>query len=220
MPGWVKWVRAHMVLVLVHVGSLVPLAMLLRDYATHSLTANPIQDVQLRTGSYALELLVLSLACTPVSRILHRPWIQRLRRPLGLYAFLYATLHLVNYVALEYGFDFTLIGEDLTEKTYIMVGVAAFLALLLLAVTSTRGWMKRLGRNWRRLHWLVYAAGLLSVTHFALQVKSDLSRPVLFGVILAILLIIRLRPVRQSVNYIFTLVRKWNHRGDVVSTGG
>jgi len=187
MPGWVKWVRAHMVLVLVHVGSLVPLAMLLRDYATDSLTANPIQDVQLRTGSYALELLVLSLACTPVSRILHRPWIQRLRRPLGLYAFLYATLHLV---------------------------------MLLLAVTSTRGWMKRLGRNWRRLHWLVYAAGLLSVTHFALQVKSDLSRPVLFGVILAILLIIRLRPVRQSVNYIFTLVRKWNHRGDVVSTGG
>jgi sulfoxide reductase heme-binding subunit YedZ len=184
----------------VHVGSLVPLAMLLWDFLSDRLTANPIQEVQLRTGRYALVLLVLSLASSPVSRVLRLPWIRPLRRPLGLYAFLYAALHLLNFVAVDYGFDPGLIAEGIFEKRYVLLGLAAFLAMLPLAVTSTRGWMKRLGRNWQRLHWLVYLASVLAVAHFALQVKADLSRPVLFGVAVAVLMIARLPAVRRAAS--------------------
>ena len=125
---------------------------------------------------------------------------------------MYAALHLINYIVLDYSFNFTQIGEDLTGKSYIMVGVAAFFVLLSLAVTSNRGWMKRLGRNWQRLHWLVYVASVLAVTHFALQVKSDLSRPILFGIVIAVLLVVRLRVVRQAAGYIITFVHKWTQQ--------
>jgi sulfoxide reductase heme-binding subunit YedZ len=182
----------------VHVGSLVPLAILVWDFATDRLTANPIQEVQLRTGRYSLILLVLSLACSPVSRMLRLRWIQPLRRPLGLYAFMYAGLHLLNFVAIDYGFDPGLIGEEVFEKRYVLPGIVAFLALLPPAVTSTRGWMKRLGRNWKRLHWLVYLASVLAVAHYAMQVKADLSRPILFAVAVAVLMIARLPVVRRT----------------------
>ncbi|MBL7165692.1 MAG: sulfoxide reductase heme-binding subunit YedZ [Dehalococcoidales bacterium] len=192
--------RVSLLPLAVHVGSLVPLAILLWDFATDRLTANPIQEVQLRTGRYALILLVLSLACSPVSRMLRLPRVQSLRRPLGLYAFMYAGLHLLNFVAIDYGFDPGLIGEGIFEKRYVLLGFASFLALLPLAVTSTRGWMKRLGRNWQRLHWLVYLASVLAIAHFALQVKADLSRPVLFAVAVTVLMIARLPVVRRTAN--------------------
>ena len=194
----VRQLRSSVLPLVVHVSALVPLALLLWDFATDRLTANPIQDVQLRTGRYALVLLVLSLACTPASRILRLPQIRPVRRTLGLYAFMYAALHALNFVALDYGFDFRLIRQDLFEKSYVLLGLAAFLALLALATTSTRGWMRRLGRRWQRLHWLVYPAAALTIAHFALAAKADLSRPALFGIIVALLLAARLPLVRQG----------------------
>ena len=198
MRRWVQRLRAPVLPLLVHAGALVPLALLLWDFVADRLTANPIQDVQLRTGRYALVLLVLSLACTPASQAFRIPRIRPLRRTLGLYAFMYAALHTLNFVAIDYGFDFRLIRQDLFEKSYVLLGLAAFLALLLLAGTSTRGWMRRLGRSWRHVHWLVYPAAALAVGHFALAIKGDISRPVLFSVVLVLLLIARLPVVRRA----------------------
>jgi len=184
---------------LTHIAALLPLAVLAWDFAQNQLTVNPIEEIQLRTGKYALVLLVLSLACTPINRIFGLKLVLPLRRLLGLYAFMYASLHFLNFVGLDYGFDFALIREDISEKRFALAGFAAFLSLLPLAITSSKGSMKRLGKNWERLHWLVYLAALLAVTHFIWQVKADIREPLLYGAVVVLLLIVRLPPVRKAV---------------------
>ena len=186
--------------ILTHVAALSPLALLVWDFAQGQLTVNPIQDIQLRTGKYALVLLVLSLACTPVNIVFGFTWALLLRRTLGLYAFMYAGMHFLNFVWLDYSFDFSLIWEDIGDKRYMVAGFAAFLGLLPLAVTSTKGWMKRLGKNWVRLHWLIYIAAALAVIHFAWQVKADFRVPLLYGVVVALLLIVRIPAIRKVTN--------------------
>ena len=190
----IRWIQ-----LLAHVAALSPLAVLVWDFAQGQLTVNPIQEIQLRTGRYALVLLALSLACTPINIVFGFNWVLRLRRMLGLYAFMYASLHFLNFVGLDYGFDFALIWEDIAEKRFVLAGFAAFLSLLLMAVTSTKGWVKRLGKNWVRLHWLVYVAAALAATHFLWQVKADFRVPLLYGVV-ALLLIVRISGVRKAVS--------------------
>ncbi len=194
-------------LILFHIAALLPLALLIWDFTQGGLTVNPIQEIQLRTGKYALILLVLSLACTPVSIVFGFRQVLTLRRPLGLYAFLYASLHFLNFVGLDYRFNFEFIQEGVYDKPYALVGFAAFISLLLLAVTSTRGWMKRLGKNWERLHWLVYLAAVLAVTHFTLQIRADFSAPLLYWVGLILLAVLRLPTVRKTVSE-FRIKRK------------
>ncbi len=187
--------------VLVHIGALLPLAWLTWQFSQDQLTANPIREIQLRTGKYALNLLVLSLACTPVYNIFgFKPALQ-LRRTLGLYAFMYSGLHLLNFIGLDYGFDFALIREDIADKPFALVGLAAFLILLPLAVTSTKGWVKRLGKNWQCLHRLLYLAGLLAVVHFIWLTKSkaDLRVPLIYGGIIMLLLIVRIPIIRGLI---------------------
>jgi sulfoxide reductase heme-binding subunit YedZ len=121
------------------------------------------------------------------------------RRSLGLYAFFYACLHLLTFVGLDYGFDARLIWDAVVEKRFVLVGFSAFLLLLPLAITSTRGWQRRLGRRWTRLHRLVYLAAPLAVVHFVWLVKSDIRRPLLFAAIVAALLALRLPPVRRAI---------------------
>lgn len=186
-------------LILFHIVALLPLALLVWDFTQGRLTVNPIQEIQLRTGRYALVMLVLSLSCTPLSILPGLKWVLRLRRSLGLYAFLYASLHFLNFIGLDYRFNFDFIQEGVYEKPYVLIGFAAFISLLLLAVTSTRGWMKRLGKNWGRLHWLVYPAALLAVTHFTLQIKADFSVPLLYWVWLVLLAVLRLPAMRKTV---------------------
>jgi sulfoxide reductase heme-binding subunit YedZ len=183
-----------------HIGALVPLATLVWDYWQNQLSVNPIQEITLRTGKYALVLLVLSLACTPINSVFGFRPVLRLRRPLGLYAFMYVGLHLLTFVGLDYVFDWGLIREAIFEKRYALVGFAAFLTLLPLAVTSTKGWMRRLGKKWKRLHRGVYLAALLAVTHFIWLVKSDIREPLLYGVVVAVLLILRIAGVRRHVS--------------------
>lgn len=189
--------RRHWLRILIHVAALLPLAVLIWDFTQGQLTVNPIQEIQLRTGKYTLILLVLSLACTPISRAFRIKQLLGLRRPLGLYTFMYASLHFLNFVGLDYGFDFHLIREDIFEKRFALAGFAAFLSLLPLAVTSTKGWMTRLGKNWERLHWFIYLAALLAVTHFIWQVKVDIREPLLYGVLVVVLLIVRIPSVRK-----------------------
>jgi methionine sulfoxide reductase heme-binding subunit len=188
---------AAIVQVAVHVAAWVPLAVLALDYWRTGLGANPIQAIMQRTGKTALVLLVLSLVCTPLATFGWRGAV-RLRRPLGVYAFVYATLHFLTFIGLDYGFNLAFLRDGLIEKPFALVGLAAGLMLLPLAITSTRASMKYLGRNWRRLHWLVYIAAPLAVVHYVLQVKADYRQPLLFGVIVALLFALRLPPVRRA----------------------
>jgi sulfoxide reductase heme-binding subunit YedZ len=192
--------QANWLRIITHVGSLVPLVVLLWDAAQNRLTVNPIQEATFRTGKTALVLLVLSLACTPVNTLLgFRPAL-RVRRALGLYAFMYAAIHFVIFVGLDYGLDLGLIREAIFEKRYALVGFAAFLVMLPLALTSTKGSMKRLGRTWKRLHQCVYVAALLVIVHYVWQVKADIRVPLLYGAIVVLLLLLRVPAIRKAVS--------------------
>lgn len=180
----------------VHAGAIVPIVMLVRDALTGGLTANPIQAITTRTGTAALVCLVLSLAVTPLSGIGRQAWAVPLRRPLGLYAFFYALLHMATFAGLDYGLDWRLIWDTVLEKRYIVAGAGAFVSMLPLALTSTRGWQRRLGSRWRTLHRLAYLAAILAVVHFLWLVKADIRQPVAYGVGVAALFALRLPVVR------------------------
>ncbi len=192
--------RKHGLQILTHIAALVPLILLIWDFTQGQLSVNPIQEITLRTGTYSLILLVLSLACTPINTVFGLKQVLPLRRPLGLYGLMYASLHLLNFVGLDYGFDYNLLQKDVFGKIYMWVGFVALLALLPLAITSTRGWVNRLGKNWERLHWLVYPAALMAVAHFLLLVKADLREPLLYSALVILLLVFRIPFIREGVN--------------------
>lgn len=188
----------HWFWILVNLASLTPLFLLIWNYGTDNLSADPVAYITKKTGQAAIILLGLSLACTPVNTIFgFRPALT-VRKSLGLYAFMYAALHLLNFVALDYGFNLNYILDDaLLKKRYMIVGIAAFLILLPLAITSTKGWMKALGRNWKRLHQLAYVAGGLAVLHYIWLVKLDISWPLIYASILGVLLLLRVPRIRK-----------------------
>jgi len=167
-----------------------PLAWLIVRAAGGEL-AEPVEDITHLTGEWALRLLLASLAVTPLRRVFGWRGLAPFRRTLGLLAFGYALLHFATYLALDLGFDFAALAEDVGERLYITAGFAAFLLLLPLAITSTRGWQRRLGRRWLKLHRVVYAAGALAVLHFIWLVKADLRDPLLYAALLAVLLGVR-----------------------------
>ena len=136
----------------------------------------------------ALVFLVLSLACTPIYTLFGFKPALKVRRALGLYAFFYASLHFLTFVGLDYQFDIGLLKEAIFEKRYALVGFAAFLILIPLAVTSTKGWMRRLGKKWKHLHKLIYLAGLLAVVHYIWLVKSDIRVPLEYALVVVLLL--------------------------------
>lgn len=186
----------------VHIGALLPLMLLVLDWYRDNLTFNPIQALEVRTGKFALVLLILSLACTPLNTVFGFRQALKVRRPLGLYAFFYACLHFLIFVGLDYQFDLFLLKEAIFEKRYALVGFAAGLILLSLAITSTRGWMKRLGKSWAKLHKFVYLAGILVIVHYVWLVKSDIRTPLLYGAIVFMLLFLRIPFVRRGASRI------------------
>jgi len=172
---------------------LVPLALLIVRVARNDATANPIEFVEHWLGDWTLRLLLVTLAVTPLRRLLHLVHLVRFRRMLGLFAFFYGVLHLAAWVVLDHFFAWREMGADVLKRRYITVGFIALALLVPLAITSTRGWMRRLGgKRWQRLHRLTYAAAILGVVHFSWLVKSDLTRPLRYGVVLLILLLARL----------------------------
>jgi methionine sulfoxide reductase heme-binding subunit len=198
--------RNQILQILVHAAAWVPLIVLIYDFQTNNLTVNPIQAASQRTGNIALILLILSLSCTPLHLLFRFSPALKWRRPLGLYAYMYAAIHLLIFTGLDYGFDWALITQTVAEKRFILVGTLAFLILTILAITSYRWWMARLGKNWKRLHQAVYLVNLLVVLHFAWAVKGDVTRlqgdvvrPILAGSVIAVLLILRLPPVRRFI---------------------
>ena len=175
------------------VGALVPLgAILLRGWRGE-LGANPIAQALNQLGLVALVFLVATLACTPLKTLFGWTWPIRLRRMLGLFGFFYGLLHVSTYTVLDQGLDWPAIWADVTKRKFIFVGVATFVLLVPLALTSTSAALKRLGyARWKRLHRLAYVAPLLGVIHFTWRVKRDVREPVVYATVLGVLLLVRL----------------------------
>jgi sulfoxide reductase heme-binding subunit YedZ len=178
---------------LVWIACLVPVTKLVWGAVTNNLGSDPTATITFSTGYTTLMLLTISLAVTPVRRLSPRlSWLIKFRRLLGLFAFFYATLHLLTYVALYAGFDVNTMIADITKRRFITVGVAAWLLLLPLALTSTNWAIRKLGgKSWNRLHKLVYLAAICGVVHYWWQVKSGVLTPIRFTIVLAILLLAR-----------------------------
>lgn len=176
---------------LVFLLCLVPLGVLIGRGASGALGPNPVEAITHFTGDWTLRLLLVTLAVTPLRRLTGQAWLVRFRRMLGLFAFFYAVLHFTTYLWLDRYFDLGTIAEDVLKRPYITVGFAAFVLMVPLAITSTQGWIRRLGRRWKMLHRAVYAIGVLGVLHYLWLVKADLLEPAIYAIILAVLLGLR-----------------------------
>ncbi|MBV8146618.1 MAG: sulfoxide reductase heme-binding subunit YedZ [Gammaproteobacteria bacterium] len=153
-----------------------------------SLGADPVKELEHEAGKTALNLLLLTLAVTPVRELTGLSQLVRLRRMLGLFAFFYVVLHFAIYLVLDLELNFATLGGDIAKRPYITIGFTALLLLIPLAITSTNGMMRRLGRRWQQLHRLVYLIAILGVWHFYWQVKRDIREPLIYVGILALLL--------------------------------
>ena len=177
---------------LVVAGAFGPAAWLLHAALTGGLGANPIDRITDETGTWTLRLLIATLAVTPVRRLTGWNGVIQLRRLLGLAAFGYGSLHFLTYVVLDQFFAFGLMARDVVKRPFITAGFTGFALMVPLAVTSTAGWIRRLGgRRWARLHRLVYVSATAGVVHYYWLVKADTSRPVRYGAVLAALLGVR-----------------------------
>ena len=178
--------------------ALLPLTFILFKASRNDLGANPIETINRFTGLWTLRFLLITLAVTPLRRIFNWNMLLRFRRMLGLFAFFYACLHFLSYAWLDQFFVLPEIFKDVVKRPYITVGFACFLLLIPLALTSTNGMVRRLGaKRWQQLHRLVYLIGVGGIVHFLWLVKSDLSEPLMYGAILALLLGFRLWDKRQ-----------------------
>ena len=175
--------------VLVFLLCLAPLFHLAWRVWNQDVTANPTEFIQHFTGDWAIRLIVATLAVAPLRKLAGVPDLIRFRRMIGLFAFFYACLHFLTYLWLDKLFDFPAMVKDVSRRPFIAAGFAAFVCLVPLAVTSTAGWIRRLGgKRWRRLHSLVYVTAIAAVAHYFWLVKSDIRQPMLYGTLVALLL--------------------------------
>jgi sulfoxide reductase heme-binding subunit YedZ len=187
MGKW-RWVKA-----IVFALCLAPLFWLAWRFWNQDLTSNPTEFLQHSTGDWALRLVVVTLAITPLRKLLQMPDLIRFRRMMGLFAFFYASLHFLTYLWFDKLFDLTEILKDTGKRPFITAGFAAFVAMTPLAVTSTAGWIRRMGgKRWQRLHRLIYFTAIAAVIHYYWLVKSDVRLPLLYAALVAILLTYRL----------------------------
>jgi len=184
--------RIRVLKAVIAAAALYPAAALLYRYFTDNLSANPIDYITDHTGDAAITLLVCTLAVTPLRRLTGWNELIRLRRMLGLFAFFYACLHLLTWVVLDQFFDIQTMVEDIFERPFITIGMTTWLLLLPLALTSTTGSIRRLGRRWQQLHRLAYVAAMTAVIHFWWGVKADIREPRLWALALSALFGFRL----------------------------
>ena len=183
----------------VHIGSAIPLLVGLWDFWQRNLGANPIQEITHRTGKTAILLLILSLAVSPLRQLLKWNQINKLRRPLGLWAGFYALVHFSIYVVLDYGFQWKALLANSLTNFFILFGFTTGLILLVLSITSLTYFLKKMGKNWKKLHRFVYAAGILAALHVILAVKPGVLRPWPYALAMTLLLLYRLPPVQAWV---------------------
>ena len=188
-----RWLKPAVFLV-----CLVPLALLVVNGYRGNLGANPIEYITHATGDWTMRFLLIALSITPFRRILSQPDLIRFRRMLGLFAFFYGVLHLITWLWLDKFFDVHEMWADIVTRRFITMGMFGFLLMLPLALTSTTGWIRRMGgKNWQRLHRAVYISAAAGVIHYLWLVKSDIRMPVLYGIILGVLLL--LRPISARI---------------------
>jgi len=192
------------------------LVFIIFDIITGNISANPIQELEQRTGRHAITLLVLSIACTPLNTLFKWSELLKRRRALGLYAFMYATIHVIIFINLDYGFAWSLIIQTIFEKPYIVVGLIGFLMLIPLAMTSFDVWKKRMGKKWKKLHQTIYLIVPLLLLHYAWGKKGDffalqgeIIRPLIYTLIAVILLIMRIPPVRRFLASLPSRIMLW-----------
>ena len=183
-----KWTKVAVFLV-----CLVPLGAIAWPFLRGEVIPNPVEFLQHSTGDWTLRFLVFTLAITPLRRMLRLPELIRFRRMLGLFAFFYVCLHFLTYIGPDQSFDLAGMWRDVAKRPYITVGFIGFVLLIPLAITSTAGWIRRLGgRRWQMLHRAIYISAVSGVIHYYWQVKSDVRRPVFYGVLVGVLLLWRL----------------------------
>jgi sulfoxide reductase heme-binding subunit YedZ len=185
-------------------AALVPLAVLVGDAFGDRLGANPVEAIEHRTGDWTIWLLLASLAVTPLRRLTGWNWLIRYRRTLGLLAFSYVCLHFLTYLVIDQGFPIqgltlTYVWEDIVKRPYVTVGFTAFMLLIPIAWTSTKGWIRRLGRRWTTLHQLVYVAAALGVLHYMWLIKGDRPTAVYHALVLVGLLGMRVWKLRATL---------------------
>ena len=168
--------------------ALIPFIWLLLKVFQNDLGPDPAQALSIETGEWTLRFLLLTLAITPFRQIFRMVEIARLRRMIGLFAFFYASIHFLSWMAFILAFRWLAIAEELVERPYITVGFLAYVILFLLGVTSTNSMVRRLGKNWKRLHKFVYAASILAIVHLLWILRTDVTEAVIYGILLAILL--------------------------------
>ncbi len=187
MRNWIAWAKAA-----VFLAALWPVVSLTWRAFHDGLGANPIEYITHATGDWTIRFLIFTLAITPTRKLLSQPWLIKFRRMLGLFAFFYGTLHLMTYLWLDKFFDLHEIVKDVAKRPFITMGTLAFVAMLPLAVTSTAGWIRRLGgKRWQMLHRLIYVSAVAGVIHYYWLVKSDVRLPLMYGAIVGVLLLYR-----------------------------
>jgi sulfoxide reductase heme-binding subunit YedZ len=174
-------------------GAFIPLGAILLRAWRGDLSADPVAQALNQLGLLALIFLIAALGCTPLRSLFGWTWPLRIRRMLGVLAFTYAAMHVITYTAIDQGFDWNAIGADIIKRKFIFAGFLTFLLLIPLAITSTNASVRRLGYpRWKKLHRLAYVAPIIAVIHFVWRVKRDLREPVIYGLVLAALLLLRI----------------------------
>jgi methionine sulfoxide reductase heme-binding subunit len=182
-----KWTK-----VILFILCLVPLGILIWRAVHADLGANPVEFVQHATGDWTLRFLIITLSITPLRKILNLPELIRFRRMLGLFAFFYVCLHFLTYIGPDQSFNLASMWKDVAKRRYITVGFTGFVLLIPLAITSTAGWIRRLGgKRWQQLHRAIYVAAVCGVIHYYWLVKSAVIKPLIYGAIVAVLLLWR-----------------------------
>lgn len=175
----------------VFLAALIPVAQLAWKGLHNDLGANPIEAITHATGDWTLILILATLAVTPLRKVTKQYWLIGLRRMIGLFAFFYGCLHFTTYIWLDKFFDWQEMLKDIAKRPFITIGFAGFAMLIPLALTSTQGWIRRLGKNWQRLHRLIYFTGIAGVIHYIWLVKADLRKPLQYAFVLGLLLLYR-----------------------------
>lgn len=191
--------------IIVFLLSLTPFALLVNDGLNDQLGANPIETLHFGFGDWALRFLCIGLALTPIKTITGQGWPIRFRRMMGLFAFFYASLHLLVFIVLDLSLSWEAFKDEVPKSPYILMGLLAYLLLVPLAATSTQKMQKRLGRSWIKLHRLVYAAGLTALVHYFWLVKKDYTEPLIYAVAISILLGMRIIVYCKRTAKLFSL---------------
>jgi methionine sulfoxide reductase heme-binding subunit len=184
--------RLRITKILIFLAALVPLERLAWKAFHDALGANPVEVITHSTGDWTLILILTTLSITPLRKLTKQYWLIGVRRMIGLFAFFYACLHFTTYIWLDKFFDVHEMIKDVYKRPFITAGFTAFVLLIPLALTSTKGWIRRLGKNWQRLHRLIYVTAIAGVVHYIWLVKADLRKPLQYAFVLGVLLLYRM----------------------------